>query len=158
MVPISGRLPDELYEWLATCPVEGATTVSDKIRVAVAHMKRTHEGNSDYVGALSMYRDLGASTRQNIANLERDTGQHSEVLATLMEHLPALTAALHSARLGSVAEAKQLEDSMVKRSLQLCETLLRQAITTQAAAYDSKVITRNAARLIELAKLIPEAR
>jgi hypothetical protein len=102
-----------------------------------------------------MYRDLGRGTREYIANLERDTGQHSEVLAALMEHLPALIAALHAAQLNTVEDARQLEATLVKRTMQLAETLLRQAITANAAAYDPKVITLNASRLLELARLIP---
>jgi hypothetical protein len=158
MVPISGRLPDDLYQWLSTFFIEGATTISDKMRVAVANLKRVHDGDSDYVGALAMYRDLGRTTRERIATLERDHGEHSEVLATLLEHVPALMAALNAAQPSTVEEARQLEDVLVRRTMQLCETLLRQAVTTQAAAYDPQVVSKNADRLLELARLIPPHR
>ncbi len=156
MVPVSGRLPDDLYAWLAGLTLEGASTVSDKMRVAVASLKRMQDGDGDYIGALSMYRDLGRGTREHIAALEQHTGQHSEVLAALMEHLPALIAGLHSAQPSSLAEAKRLESVLVKRTMQLAETLLRQAVTTQAAAYDPQVIQQNSGRLLELARLIPQ--
>lgn len=155
MVPISARLPDDLYAWLAATPLEGATTVSDKLRVAVTHLKRLHDGDTDYLGALSMYRDLGRGTREQTAHLERQTGQHSEVLATMMEHLPALIAAMHAAPMGSVEDARQLEVLLVRRTLQMTETLLRQAVTTNAAAFDSQVVVKNAGQLLELARLIP---
>lgn len=155
MVPISGRLPDDLYEWLSTFIVEGATTLSDKMRVAVANLKRMHDGDSDYIGALSMYRDLGRGTREHIAALERDTGEHSEVLAAFLEHIPALMAALNAAQPRSVGEAQQLEETLVRRTLQLAETLLRQAVTSGAAAYDPQVVSKNAGRLLELARMIP---
>lgn len=155
MVPVSGRLPDDLYAWLAALSLEGATTVSDKMRVAVANLKRMHDGDGDYIGALSMYRDLGRGTREHVAALEQSTGQHSEVLAALMEHLPALMAGLHSAQPATLAEAKRLESQLVKRTMQLAETILRQAVTTTAAAYESDVVVQNADRLLELARLIP---
>lgn len=156
MVPISGRLPDDLYAWLATFPLEGATTVSDKIRVAVSNLKRMHDGDSDYIDGLAMYRDLGRGTREALANLERDTGQHSEVLAAMAEHLPALIAAMNGAQVSGISDAQQLETLLVRRTLQLAETLLRQAITAHAAAYDPKVVSLNATRLLELAqKLAP---
>jgi hypothetical protein len=155
MVPISGRLPDDLYEWLSTFLMDGASTISDKMRVAVATLKRMHDGDSDYVDALAMYRDLGRGTREYITALERDTGQHSEVLAALVEHLPALMAALNAAQPRSIKEAKQLEDALVRRTMQLAETLLRQAITAQAAAYEPQVVAKNSGRLLELARLIP---
>lgn len=155
MVPISGRLPDDLYDWLSTFVLDGATTTSDKLRVAVANLKRMHEGDSDYLGALSMYRDLSRGTREHIAALDRDTGDHSEVLATLIEHLPALMAQLNAAQPRSIEAARELEDALVRRTIQLAETLLRQAITSRAAAYDPEVISKNAGRLLELARLIP---
>lgn len=155
MVPISGRLPDDLYQWLSTFLIEGATTISDKMRVAVANLKRMHDGDSDYVDALAMYRDLGRGTRQHVTALERDSGQHSEVLAALLEHVPALMATLNAAQPGTVEDARQLEDQLVRRTMQLAETLLRQAITSQAAAYDPAVVSRNSGRLLELARLVP---
>lgn len=158
MTPISGRLPDDLYAWLSTLPLEDATTLSDKLRVAVLNLKRMHEGGSDYLGALSMYRDLGRSTREQIAQLERESGQHSEVLAAFVEHLPALLAMLHASQAPSPEAARELEAMLVRRTFQLCETLLRQAVTERAAAYDEQVVRANAARLLELAHLISSQR
>jgi hypothetical protein len=155
MVPISGRLPDELYEWLSTHPMEGATTVSDKVRVAVAHLKRTYKGDSNYLEALNMYRDLGRTTREQIAAVEQTDHIHSDVLAALMEHLPALIATLNAAQVNSIDSAKHLEAQLVRRTLQLAETLLRQGITTEAAAFDGNVVRQHAARLCEIARLIP---
>lgn len=158
MVPVSGRLPDDLYNWLSSFLLDGATTISDKMRIAVANLKRMHDGDSDYMDALGMYRDLGRNTRENIAALERDSGQHSEVLSALMEHLPALMAALNAAQPRTVEEARQLEVTLVRRTMQLAEALLRQAVTHNAAAYDAKVIAKNSERLLELARLIPTNR
>jgi hypothetical protein len=154
MVPISGRIADDLYEWLSTLQLEDATTLSDKLRVAVLNLKRMHDGDSDYVGALTTYRDLGRNTRDQIAKLEQQTGQHSEVLGALIEHVPAMVAMLHSSQIDSLETAKKLESDLVKRSLQLAEVLLRQAVTGRAAAYDETVITSNSKRLLELAQLI----
>jgi hypothetical protein len=153
MVPISGRIPEDLYQWLATVSLEGASTVSDKMRVAVATLKRLHDGDSDYLGALGMYRDLNRNTRKSIASLEATHG-HSEVLAILAEHAPAIAAGLSSAQISDIQTARQLEDLLVKRTLQLAETLLRQALTSEASAYDSQVIRNNSKRLIELAHVI----
>ena len=154
MTPISARLADDLYDWLSTLQLDDATTLSDKLRVAVLNLKRMHEGDSDYVGALSMYRDLGRNTRDQIAKLEQQTGQHSEVLGALTEHVPALVAMLHASQVTSVEAAKKLESDLVKRALQLAEVLLRQAVTGQAAAYDDNVVSHHAKRLLELAQLI----
>jgi hypothetical protein len=153
MVPISGRIPEDLYQWLATAQLEGAATLSDKLRVAVATLKRLNDGDSDYMGALSMCRDLARGTRERVATLEPEHG-HSEVLAAITEHVPALAASLNSAQVRTLEDAKALEDQLVKRSMQLAETLLRQALTIDASAYDGQVIRKNTKRLAELAKVI----
>lgn len=154
MVPISGRIADDLYDWLSTLQLDDATTLSDKLRVAVLNLKRMHDGDSDYIGALSMYRDLGRNTRDQIARLEQQTGLHSEVLGALAEHIPAMTAMLHSSQITSPESAKKLEADLVRRSLQLAEVLLRQTVTGHAAAYDEAVITTHSKRLLELAQLV----
>ena len=63
---------------------------------------------------------------------------------------------LLASQVSSLQEAKELEAQLVKRVLQLAETLLRQAVTGRAAAYDEKVILDNSSRLLELAQLISQ--
>lgn len=150
MVPISGRLPDDLYHWLSTLPMEGATTVSDKIRAAVSTLKRLHDGDSDYMGALAMQRDLAHTTRDQIAELENSSGVYSAVLAAFVEHVPALIATLNSAQVPDINAARQLEDQLVRRTFQLAEALLRQAVTPNAVAYDERVVHKYAGRFTDL--------
>lgn len=153
MMPVSGRIPEELYQWLSVTPLEGATTMSDKLRVAVANLKRLQDGDTDYNGALAMHRDLGGNARRQLAQIEPDHG-HSEVLTTIMEHTPAIAAAITSAQINGLPEARKLEDQLTQRSLQLAESLLRQAVTRHARAYDGDVVIKHATSLIELALII----
>lgn len=153
MMPVSGRIPDDLYQWLCTTPLEGAATLSDKLRVAVASLKRSHDGDTDYSGALAMQRDLVGNTRRQLAEIESEHG-HSEVLSTIMEHAPAIAAALTSAQIKGLPDAIKLEEQLTQRSLQLAEGLLRQAITRQARAYDGQVVIKNMQSLIELAQIV----
>jgi hypothetical protein len=153
MMPVSGRIPEDLYLWLSTTPIEGAATVSDKLRVAVATLKRLQDGDADYNGALAMHRDLGNSLRRQLAQIEPEHG-HSEVISAVMEHAPAIAAALTSAQISTLADARRLEDQLTQRSLQLAESLLRQAVTRQARAYDGNVVGKHCPALIELAEII----
>lgn len=153
MMPVSGRIPEDLYLWLSTTPLEGAATLSDKLRVAVATLKRLQDGDADYNGALAMHRDLGNNLRKQLAKMEAEHG-HSEVISTVMEHAPAIAAALTSAQINNLPDARKLEDQLTQRSLQLAESLLRQAITRQARAYDGSVVIKHAQSLIELAQII----
>lgn len=155
MMPISGRIPDDLYQWLSTSNFEGATTMSDKLRVGLAMLKRQQEGDADYDGALDMQRAFSKNLRKQLAKLEPEHG-HSEVLATLLEHAPALMAAIASAQTKDMAEARRLEDLLVQRSMLLVESLMRQAITRQARAYDPQVVTRHISPVLELTTIIQQ--
>lgn len=155
MISVSGRISEDLYHWLSTSNFEGATTLSDKLRVGLATLKRLQEGDADYDGALDMQRDLSKNLRKQLAKQEPEYG-HSEVLATLLEHAPALMAAIASAQTKDIAEARQLENLLVQRSLQMLEGLLRQAITRQARAYDPQVITRHVTPVLELTRIIQQ--
>jgi cell division septum initiation protein DivIVA len=59
-----------------------------------------------------------------------------------------------SARPANAAEAAQLEDALVRRVFSMANTLLRQATTTQAAAFDPAVVGRHSAATLELAGLL----
>jgi hypothetical protein len=155
MEMLSGRIPADLYAWFAALEVEGAVTSSDKLRVLLAQLKRQHDGTMDYVSAMSWFRDLMARLRQDLSAIERDAGGSSEVVASLLEHSAALAATALSAHPQSKREAQGLEDQLVRRTLAMAEGLLRQAVTTAAAAYDPKVVRRHVGSVAELARLIP---
>ena len=154
MIPISARLPDHLHEWLSLTPLEDATTLSDKLRVAVAHLKRLHDGSAEYISTLSVYRDLGRSARTRIAALEQSSGTHSEVLAAMAEHLPSLLATLHASEIATQEDARSLEAALTRKTMQLAEALLRQAVTRNAAAFDTQVVQQNIGPVLELCQLI----
>lgn len=153
MVPVSGRIPEDLYQWLATHSLEGAATMSDKLRVAVSTLKRLHDGDSEYNDALGLVRDMGRNTRESIDKLEQTHG-HSEVTAAVYEHALVMAASLMSAQVASLEDAIALEERLVRRALQLSEALLRQGVTSQANAFDPFVIQKNATRVIELVRVL----
>ncbi|HEY3496993.1 MAG TPA: hypothetical protein VGK73_19980 [Polyangiaceae bacterium] len=156
MEMVAGRVPDDLYQWFASLQLERAVTSSDKLRVLLAQLKRQYEGALDYVSALSWFRDVTGPLRQARGILERDEGKQSEVVTTLVEHLNALAATLVSAQPKSEAEAIVLEQTIVRRVFAMTEALLRQAVTTNAAAFDPKVVHKHCRQTIELAKLVKE--
>jgi hypothetical protein len=155
MEMLSGRIPADLYAWFATLEVEGAVTNSDKLRVLLAQLKRQHEGTMDYVSAVAWVRDLMARPRQDLSAIDRDSGGHSEVVASLLEHTCTLAATALSSHPQSKKEAQAMEDQLVRRSLAMAEGLLRQAVTPAAAAYDPKVVRRHIGSVADLARLVP---
>lgn len=158
MEPLSARIPSDLYLWLARLSVEGATTNSDKLRVLLGQLKRQHDGAMDYPTAHAWARDLTAPVRDALVCTEGESGQHSEVLALLLEHTTTSLAMLVSHAPRSAADAAKLEDMLVRRAFALSAGLLRQAATMQAVAYDADVVRRHMAATVELASSIPNQR
>ncbi|ALT79054.1 hypothetical protein [Paucibacter sp. KCTC 42545] len=154
MEPLSARIPSDLYLWLAQLKVEGASTNSDKLRVLLGQLKRQHDGAFDFVAALAWCRDLAARPRNALALLEAGTGRHSEVLSQALEHISHAMALLISAEVGSLEQAAKLEDKLVRRSLAHTESLMRQATTPSAAAFDPDVVQRHLSGTLQLAQAI----
>ncbi|OWQ93479.1 hypothetical protein CDN99_03120 [Roseateles aquatilis] len=151
MEPLSARLPSDLYLWLAQLQVEGATTNSDKLRVLLGQLRRQHEGAFDYVAAHGWIRDLTARLRESLVRTEAGTGQHSEVVSLLLDHLTAAFALAVSQAPADEAEARKFEEALVRRAFALCETLLRQGAAPTAAAFDPQVVRRQMGPALELA-------
>ncbi|MBL8331095.1 MAG: hypothetical protein JNJ71_19820 [Rubrivivax sp.] len=151
MEPLSARIPSELYLWLARLPVEGATTNSDKLRVLLGQLKRQHDGAFDFATAHAWARGLGGRLREALVRLEGESGQHSEVLTLMQDHVTAMLALQISHAPADAADAAKLEDALVRRAFAMSEALLRQATTTAAPAFDPGVVRRHAAATIELA-------
>lgn len=151
MEPLSARIPSDLYLWLAQLQVEGASTNSDKLRVLLGQLKRQHEGALDYVAAHAWVRDLVGRVRQSLVRVEGETGRHSEVVSLLLEHLTACMALVISQAPSDEAQALKFEDALVRRAFAMCDTLLRQAATPDAAAYDPSVVRHHTGSTISLA-------
>jgi hypothetical protein len=151
MEPLSARIPSDLYLWLAQLRVEGATTNSDKLRVLLGQLKRQHDGAFDYTAAHAWARDLTGRLRDALVTMEGRSGTHSDVMAAVLDHTTAALALLVSQAPADQEQAAKLEETLVRRSFALCETLLRQATTASAAAYDPTVVRRHLAGTLELA-------
>lgn len=154
MVPISGRIEDELYQWFISLQFEGARTNSDKLREALKELKRQHDGARDPATAHAWFQDLTTPLRHELARVDRDELAHSEVMSALIEHISAMAGMLLSARPGNKDEAAVIEEQIVRRAFAMTEALLRQAVTASAAAFDPDVVRRHCERTVELATLI----
>jgi hypothetical protein len=156
MEPLSARIPSDLYLWLAQLQVEGATTNSDKLRVLLGQLKRQHDGAFDYVAAHGWARELTHRLRESLVRIEGQEGRHSEVLGQLVEQVTTLMALVISSAPTTAEEASKLEDALVRRAALLGESLLRQAATGKAHAFDPGVVKRHLGTSIELASNLGE--
>lgn len=154
MEPLSARIPSDLYLWLAQLQVEGATTNSDKLRVLLGQLKRQHDGAFDYVAAHAWARELTHRLREALVRIEGQEGRHSEVLGQLVEQVTPLMALVISGAPATATEAAKLEDALVRRAALLGESLLRQATTGMAHAFDPEVVRRHLGPTVELASTL----
>ena len=157
MEPLSARIPSDLYLWLAQLQVEGATTNSDKLRVLLGQLKRQHDGAFDYVAAHAWARELTHRLREALVRIEGQEGRHSEVLGSLVEQVTTLMALVISAAPASADDAARLEDALVRRAALLGESLLRQATTASAHAFNPEVVKRHLGTTVELASALKGA-
>ncbi len=161
MQTISARLPSDDMEWLVTLDVQGAVSPSDKLRTLVAQMRRQYEGTLDYPRSLAWLRDLMTPFVNSIRAIEHRHQIHSEVLTLAAEWLPQVMATLLSERALALDDRKraiEIEDIVVRRCFQFLASIMRLAVTRDAACYDPSVIDRHIQSVLEIAEIVARSR
>lgn len=161
MQTLSARVPSEDMEWLASLNIQGAVSPSDKLRALISQMRRQHEGTLDYAACLAWLRELLAPFVTTVRALEHQHRMHSEALTLAAESLPQIMATLLSARPGgrdARDRAIETEDIVVQRCLQFLTSLLRLAVTQQAACYNPGVIEKHLPQVLEVAEIVAAQR
>ena len=161
MQTLSARIPMDDMEWLAGLDVQGAVSPSDKLRALIAQMRRQYDGTLDYAGSLEWLRDLVAPFVSGVRAFEHHNRMHSEVITLAAEWLPQVMATLLSER-GLAEDAKthaiDVEDIVVQRCLQFLASIMRLAVTRDAACYNPAVIDKHLSGVLEIAGIVTQAR
>ena len=161
MQTLSARIPTEDLEWLVSLDIQGAVSPSDKVRSLIGQLRRQHEGSLDYQRSLSWLRDLVAPFVNAVRGIEHYNRMQSEVLTLVAEALPQIMATLLSER-GLTKDAKDraidVEQIVVQRCFQLLTSILRLAVTHDAACYDPKVMDAHVPQVLEIAEIIAQTR
>jgi hypothetical protein len=161
MQTLSVRVPADDVAWLATLDLQGAVSPSDKLRTLIAQMRRQSEGGMDYAASVAWLRDLLTPLVTRIHAVENRHRMHSEALSLTAEWLPAIMATLLSARgidVNDRARAVELEDLLVERCFQMLTSLLRLAVTREAACYDPGILDRHLPAVIEISAIVAQTR
>jgi hypothetical protein len=161
MQTLSARIPTEDMEWLAGLDIQGAVSPSDKLRALIAQMRRQQEGTLDYERSLGWLRDLVAPFVTAIRAVEHHNRMHSEALTLAAEWLPQVMATLLSER-ALAKDAKKhaidVEEIVVQRCFQLLASLMRLAVTRDAACYSPAVIDKHVSTVLEIAGIVTQTR
>jgi hypothetical protein len=166
MQTLSARIPMDDMEWLAGLDVQGAVSPSDKLRALIAQVRRQYDGTLDYAGSLEWLGDLVAPFVSSVRAFEHHNRMHSEVITLAAEWLPQVMATLLSER-GLAQDAKasdakahaiDVEDIVVQRCLQFLASIMRLAVTRDAACYNPAVIDKHLSGVLEIAGIVTQAR
>jgi hypothetical protein len=161
MQTLSARIPSEDLEWLASLDVHGAMSPSDKLRALITQMRRQQEGTLDYERSLAWLRDLVSPFVTAIGAFEHANRMHSEALSLTAEWLPQVMATVLSERRLSKEDKQrviEIEDVVVQRCFQLLGSLMRLAVTREAACYSPTVIDKHVTGMLELAEIVAQTR
>jgi hypothetical protein len=161
MQTLSARISMDDMEWLAGLDIQGAVSPSDKLRALIAQMRRQQEGTLDYERSLGWLRDLVAPFVTAIRAVEHHNRMHSEVLTLAAEWLPQVMATLLSERALAKDAKKQaidVEEIVVQRCFQLLASIMRLAVTRDAACYNPTVIDKHMSTVLEIAGIVTQTR
>ncbi|KJK22057.1 hypothetical protein UB46_23335 [Burkholderiaceae bacterium 16] len=161
MQTVSVRIPEEDLAWLAGIELPGASSPSDKIRALLADARRRADGSSDYIGCVALLREQVRPLLDATQTLEHEHQQHSEIVPMLAMQLPELMASLIAGVPSgdrAPAQARELEARLTARAMRMLLGLLRLAVTQRTPAYDPAVLDAYVPEVLELAKLIHNAR
>ena len=160
MQTLSARIPTEDLEWLTGLDLQGAVSPSDKLRALIGQLRRQHEGSLDYQRSLGWLRDLVAPFVTAIRGFEHQSRMHSEVLTLVAEAAPQIMATLLSERaLGDDAKQRAIAvGDCGARCFQLLTSILRLAVTRDAACYNPKVLDAHVPQVLEIVEIIAQTR
>ncbi len=161
-VPVSVRLPAEDAGFLEHMVIEGADTLSEKLRAIVAEARLRQHGTSQFDAALRIAQGGVRPTLQIIRNNEREHRMHSELVSRLGEWLPDCVAYLVACN-GSAThlppeQLTEIERDLADRVFVLIQSVLQMGVTRRSPCYDSSVIDDRLEPVLDLADVIGKTR
>ncbi|MCL2344711.1 MAG: hypothetical protein FWC58_02510 [Desulfobulbus sp.] len=155
MQTLSIRLPDEDFNWLVSLPGGGAPTPSEKLRALLQQAREQQQGMRDPERCSAWMRQLVQPFVDEMGALEREQQRHSDLLAAVVEHAPAIMALLVAGRPAAEdGQGATSEALIAQRAFRLFAALLKGNITSQPATYASGAYDRHLPEIIELAQII----
>ena len=160
MQTLSARIPTEDMEWLVGLDIQGAVSPSDKLRALIGQMRRQHEGTLDYQRSLSWLRDLVApfvTAIRGVRARQPDAfgGAHAGGRSGCRRSWRPCCRSARSPRTPK-KRAIDVEEIVVQRCFQLLTSIMRLAVTRDAACYNPKVIDTHVPSVLEIADIVAQ--
>ena len=158
-VPISVRLDEGDAQFLEQLEIDGAQTVSDKLRAIIDQARQREDGRHNYPAGLRMMDNLLDPVRMALANQERHEQVHSELMTRVHEWLPEMFAYVLASLdpepdCSDRISLEELEAGVAERVFRLINGTLRLALSSSNPCYDPQAISRRLEDTLELAQLL----
>ncbi|MEL7527408.1 MAG: hypothetical protein AAFN16_16640 [Pseudomonadota bacterium] len=160
-IPISVRLSDDDVAFLAGYEVQGARTPSDKMREILKAAREREEGVQDVASCEDLLRSMVRPAERGLRQLQRETGNRSDLVMKLYERLPEMLAEL----IASAPGPEQGEQDLVKFEAALSaelfsviEEIFDLGLTTPSRTYDPALMDRRLEPILEVARLLQQRR
>jgi hypothetical protein len=155
MQTLSIRIPDEDFQWLLAQPEGSARTPSEKLRALLQRAREQQAGQQDPELCTLWMRQLVQAFGDDIASIERNRQQHSDLLAAVIEHVPAIMALLVAGRPAQDENAAASGEALIAlRCFRFFGALLKGGITSTPSTYGEGVYDRYLPDILELAQII----
>lgn len=158
-VPISGRIAQADYDFLMANRFGGKVTASEKLRHMASFFRHYHENLGDYTDGLEELNRLLQPARKNVKQLENQLAIHSEVIDQAANILPQALAYLISRQTEpppkeTLPYLLETEERLLQLCLRMIEHILRLGLTSNAPAYNPRILDDKLETIVELVGLL----
>ncbi|MHA7773683.1 hypothetical protein [Roseibium sp. M-1] len=172
-IPISVRLSDDDFEFLAGYEVQGARTPSDKMREILRLAREREEGTQDVATCEDMLRSMTRPAERRLRQMQRETGTRSDFVIKLYERLPEMVAELVAAAPApdkepekssgkttgkATEELMRFEADLSAQLFALVEEIFNLGLTSQSRTYDPDLMDQRLEPILEIARLLDQKR
>ncbi|MBU0960702.1 MAG: hypothetical protein KKD01_10160 [Proteobacteria bacterium] len=156
-VQIGARISQEDAEFISQLKIEGANTPSDKLRAIIENAKKKSEVPYDFTSSYRTIKEELDPIIEYVKETEHTQGNHSAVLARILEWMPDFYAFCLSALNPDSDRDNNLikfEKGATDRVFRLFESLLHLELSKQQTSYTPHAIRNHLESLEQLTQII----
>lgn len=156
-VQIGARISQEDAEFISQLKIEGAHTPSDKLRAIIENAKKKSEYPYDFTSSYRMMKEELNPIVEYVKETEHTQGNHSAVLARILEWMPDFYAFCLSALNPDSDRGHNLlefEKGATDRLFRLLESLLHLELSKQQISYTPHAVRNHIESLEQLIHII----
>ncbi|MCB1844104.1 MAG: hypothetical protein KDI09_14165 [Halioglobus sp.] len=158
---VTVRLSAKEQESLALLEIEGASTVSDKIRMLVARAASERHARQEFAAALNVMNGLLVPVKDGIKIAEHRSGMRSEWMDRLLNWLPSAVAMVLS-RSGEVSNSEpqqlvELERELLEEHARFMTSVFQIGLSPERGCYKRENYDENVIACMAVAAAVSQA-